>query len=334
MIKKILFGLLGLIVLLVIVGFLLPGQLEVSRSIVVNAPAEYAFEEVNGLENWNKWSYWNQLDTTMAITYGEKRQGAGAFYSWASSEMGNGKLSITESVPFKSIKADLDFMENGTAKAWYDFEPEGEGTKVTMNFSSDFGMNPIARWFSVLVMKGEMDHAFEHNLNKIKELSEAKPKFSIAMSREEVPAISYIGLSGKMNPQDMNAVVNQMGKMYEELYGALKKSKVEPKGAAFALFPSFTPESMEFVCAVPVEATAKIPAKYKVMQTQAGEVVKASHTGSYEKLEDLHNQLNQFIEFRNLEIAGAPWEVYVKGPMEEKDPANYVTEVYYPVKAK
>ncbi len=334
MMKKILFGLLGLIVLLVIVGFLLPGKLEVSRSIIVNAPAEYAFEEVNGLENWNKWSYWNQLDTTMAITYSDQKHGAGAFYSWVSKDMGNGKLSITESVPFKSIKADLDFMEHGTAKAWYDFEQQSEGTKVTMNFSSDFGMNPIARWFGVLMMKGEMDHAFDFNLNKIKELAEAKPKFSVSMTTTETPPVSYVGVSTKMSPKDGNAVAQAMSKMYDELYAALKKAKVEPKGAAFALFPSYSEESMEMVCAVPVDAGAKLPAKYPVQQTPGGQAIKVAHTGPYDKLEEVHNQINKFIEFRDLEITGAPYEVYVIGPMQEKDPSKLVTEVYYPVKEK
>lgn len=332
MIKKILLGLLGLLILLVIVGFFLPGKLEVSKSITVNAPAEYAFEEIDGLENWGKWSYWNQLDTTMKINYGEKRRGAGAFYTWNSTDMGEGKISITESVPFSSIKADLDFMENGTAKAWYDFEPDGEGTKVTMNFASEFGMNPITRWFSVLVMESEMQKAFDHNLNRIKELAEAKPKFTVSMTMEEVAPISYVSLSTTMSPQDMKAVETQMGKMYTELYGALAKARVEPAGPAFALYPSYSEESMEMVCAVPVPANAKLPAKYKIMTTEGGKAVKAVHQGNYDGLEETHTQLNQYLEYKNLEVVGAPWEVYVVDPSQEKDPAKLVTEVYYPVK--
>jgi effector-binding domain-containing protein len=332
MIKKILLGLLGLIVLLVIVGFFLPGKMEISRSISVNAPPEYAFEEIDGLENWNRWSYWNTIDTTMKINYGEKRRGAGAFYSWDGDDVGKGKLSITESTPFSSIKADLDFMEQGTAKAWYDFEPEGEGTKVTMNMSTDFGMDPIGRWMGATFMKSEMNKAFEHSLNKIKELAEAKPRFSVKITEESVAPVTYVGLSHTMSPQDPAAISTQMGKMYGELYSALKKSKVEPAGQPFCLYPSYTSESMEMVCALPVAAGAKVPAKYKIMQTGGGKAVKAVHAGPYEKLEATHNDINKYIEFKKLEIIGAPWEVYVTDPGVERDTAKWITEIYYPVK--
>src|SRR5688572_13322372 len=190
MIKKILLGLLAAVILLIIVGFFLPGKVEVTKSIVVNAPAEYAFEEVDVLENWDKWSYWNTLDTTMTISYGDKPRGAGAFYSWVGKEVGEGKLNITESIPNTSIKADLDFMEDGPAKAFYEFSPEGEGTKVTMSLSTDFGMNPIGRWMGATFFKAEMNKAFEHELNKIKELAEAKPKFTVTITEEEVAPIN------------------------------------------------------------------------------------------------------------------------------------------------
>jgi effector-binding domain-containing protein len=332
MIKKILIGLLGAIILLVIVGFFLPGKMEVSRSINVNAPAEYAFEEVNQLERWNNWSYWNQQDTTMKIAYGDRRMGAGAFYSWQSEDMGDGKLSITESTPFKSIKADLNFMEQGTAKAWYDFEPEGEATKVTMSFSTDFGLNPVGRWIGVLGMRGEMNKAFDHNLNKIKELAEAKPRFSVPITQEDVSGVSYIGLNYTMSPQDHQAVSAQMSKMYTELYSALGKSKIEPAGQPFSIYPKFSAESMDMICALPVPADAKLPKKYKLMQTDAGSAVKAIHKGDYATLEQTHNEINKFIEFRKLEITGAPWEVYVTDPDQEPDKSKWVTEVYYPVK--
>mgnify|MGYP003575386246 CR=1 FL=1 len=331
MVKKILLGLLVVVVLFIIVGFFLPAKLEISRSTIVNAPPEYAFEEVNALDSWPKWSYWNTLDTAMAITYGDKRSGTGASYSWQSGELGDGKATISESVPFTSINAELDFMENGIAKAWYSFEPEGEGTKVTMNFSSDAGYNPFGRWMGMLLIKPAIVESFDYGLNKLKELAEAKPKFTIPITIENTSPISYIGVSHTMSPQDMDAVTKQMEKMYTELYGALEKAKVEPAGAPFALFNSFSEESMDFVAALPVPAGAKLPSKYKLMQTPGGRVVKAIQNGDYNNLEQTHQQIDSFISFKKLQVNNAPWEVYVVSPTNEKDPAKYVTEVYYPV---
>lgn len=332
MAKKILFILLSIIVLLVIVGFFLPGKIEVSRSIAVNAPAEYAFEEIDNLDNWEKWSYWNTLDPEMKMEFGEKHSGVGAFYSWDGPETGKGKMTITESTPATSIKADLDFMEQGTAKSWYTFEPENEGTKVTMGFSTDFGMNPLMRWMGVTVFRSEMNKAFDYNLSKIKELAEAKPRFSVKITEETTAPVNYIGLTHTMSPKDLSAVGAQMGKMYGELMGALQKSKVELAGHPFCLFPKYSEESMDMVCALPVGENAKVPAKYKVMQNPGGKAVKAVHTGAYEKLETTHNEINKYLAFKKMEISGAPWEVYITDPAAEPDTAKWITEVYYPVK--
>jgi effector-binding domain-containing protein len=181
-------------------------------------------------------------------------------------------------------------------------------------------------------MESEMNKAFDYNLDKIKTIAEAKPKFAINISEETVAPVSYVGVSNTVNPQDMEAINKQMGKTYTELFAVLKKSKVEMNGHPFCLFPRYTPESMDMVCALPVAPDAKVPSKYKVSQTPGGKAVKATHKGAYEKLEGTHNELNKYIEYKKLEINGAPWEVYVTEPYEVKDTAQWITEVYYPVK--
>lgn len=57
MLKKILIGIVGVVVVLLLIGFVLPGTMEVTKSITINAPASYAFEEVNNLQNNDKWQY-------------------------------------------------------------------------------------------------------------------------------------------------------------------------------------------------------------------------------------------------------------------------------------
>lgn len=176
MAKKILLAILGVIVVLVIVGFFLPGEITVVRSTVINAPPQASFEEINDLKQWEKWSYWNTLDTALKITYSDPTSGVGAWYSWDGPELGKGKVIITESVPNSSVKVDLDFMEQGMAKAWYTFEPEGNNTKLTMGFSSEFGYNPFMRWIGATIFPSEMNKAFDYDLAKVKEIAEAKAR--------------------------------------------------------------------------------------------------------------------------------------------------------------
>jgi effector-binding domain-containing protein len=187
------------------------------------------------------------------------------------------------------------------------------------------------RWIGAVMMKSEMNKAFDYNLNKIKALAEAKPKFALQISEEDVAPVSYVGVSTTMDPRNMDAVSWQMGKSYMDLFTMLKKSKIEMKGYPFCLYPKWSAESMDMVCALPVTADAKVPAKYKIAQTPGGKAVKATHKGSYNNLQATHDELNKYIEYKKLQISGAPWEVYVTDPYEVKDTAQWVTEVYYPV---
>jgi effector-binding domain-containing protein len=64
---------------------------------------------------------------------------------------------------------------------------------------------------------------------------------------------------------------------------------------------------------------------------QAGKVVKAVHTGDYSGLVNAHMEINEYMQSKNLTMAGNPWESYVTDPMTEKDTAKWVTEIYYPI---
>lgn len=330
MIKKILIALAGLIVALLLIGFVLPARLEVSKSVLINAPANAVFEEINDLKRWESWQYWNTLDPDMKITYSETTTGKGAFYHWKGPVLDTGTLMLSESVPDKSVSIEMDFGGN-PASGYYVLEPEGEATKLILNFNSDAGINPIGRWINIF-MKGEIEKSFDHAGEKLKAIAEAKPKFTYLITEETIPAISYVGLLHTMSPQDPAAVSAQMAKMYDELETVLKKSKVTVTGYPFALYPSFTEESMDMICALPVAANAKVPARYKIETTSSSQAIKGVYKGDYNNLMALHLELDRYLQHKGLTMNGAPMEVYVTDPMAEKDTTKWITEIYYPVK--
>ncbi len=62
-----------------------------------------------------------------------------------------------------------------------------------------------------------------------------------------------------------------------------------------------------------------------------GAAVVAMHAGSYETLADTYAEMERWAEKSQLRLAGAPWESYVTDPAEHPDPANWRTEIYWPV---
>lgn len=174
--KKVLIGLLILVAIIVIAGFIAPGKIEVIHTSTINAPASKIFDEINDLERWGNWSYWNQLyKGDMKVVYGDIKTGVGGNYSWDGKDSGKGKITITESIPPQSIKVDLDFMEQGTAKSWYTFKEENGTTTFTQGFQSDMGINPLMHLVGVFLLKPEMNKAFAHNAEQLKKIAESKP---------------------------------------------------------------------------------------------------------------------------------------------------------------
>jgi hypothetical protein len=172
--KKAGLGLLILIVALAAVGFLLPRQVHVERSLAMKAPPAAIFTQINTLRNWPQWSPWHSLDPQMKLVYTGPAEGAGAAYSWTSdnSNVGNGTLTITGSQPFDRIDTSMDFQENGQATSTYLLRPTAGGTQVTWTMDSDMGANPAARYIG-LMMDNMVGSDFEKGLASLKKIVEA-----------------------------------------------------------------------------------------------------------------------------------------------------------------
>ncbi|MEJ8802037.1 SRPBCC family protein [Pontibacter sp. H249] len=167
--KKIGLGLLALIAVLLIVSLFLPSKVTVVRTAVLKAPAPAVFDQVNRLQNWERWSPWHTIDPQMLLSYEGPDAGKGAKYNWFSKhpDVGNGSLIITESVTNQRVDTKMQFEGQGEGLAFYQFEETPEGTKVTWTMESDMGVNPIGKYFG-LMLDGLVGPDFERGLENLR----------------------------------------------------------------------------------------------------------------------------------------------------------------------
>ena len=180
MLKKVLLVIGGIIVLALLVSLVLPSKVPVERSIVINAPAAKIFNEVNSLQKWSAWDPWQKKDPNVQNNYTGPESGVGNTNTWKSDhkEVGSGSQTITESLPNETIKSKMLFgdagEEYGEAIGFFHFVSEGENTKVIWGMDMDLGMNPIARYFG-LMMDGTIGKDFEQGLTNLKAHVESLP---------------------------------------------------------------------------------------------------------------------------------------------------------------
>jgi len=180
--KKILLGALVVIVLIVaifcVVVAMQPSTYHIERSATVNAPAAAVFAQVNDFHKWDAWSPWVKLDPALKQSYDGAPSGTGAIYSWTGNDqVGEGRMTITESRPSDLVKIKLEFIKPFAAinATIFTFKPQGNQTAVTwsMDGSSNFVGKAAGLFMNMDKMVGT---DFEKGLAQMKTLAEGAGK--------------------------------------------------------------------------------------------------------------------------------------------------------------
>ncbi len=82
-----------------------------------------------------------------------------------------------------------------------------------------------------------------------------------------------------------------------------------------------------------VEAAPAPPASsdLEIGELPAGRVAVTIHSGPYDTLGEAHVAVDRWIVDNDLTFGGAPWEVYLTDPAEVPDPADWKTQLFWPL---
>ena len=175
-----LLGLLGLIAIIIALGFVLPDRVRMSREIVINAPREKVFAHVRDFQKWEAWSPWAKLDTNTQYTY--EGNGVGHKMAWASEkrDVGRGTQVITEIGAPRKMVSKLTFEGMGSATAAFKLSEIGDSeTKIVWSFDTNMRediaihMKPMATYIGMFMMKGALGKQFEDGLQSLKSIVES-----------------------------------------------------------------------------------------------------------------------------------------------------------------
>ena len=111
--------------------------------------------------------------------------GVGAIYTWVgNNDVGEGRMTVTESRPSERIRIDLEFLKpfRATSTAEFTFRPEGGQTVVTWSMTGQ--NNFIAKAVHLFMDIDKMiDGNFEKGLARMKSVVEAAPRAQAAPPR-------------------------------------------------------------------------------------------------------------------------------------------------------
>jgi hypothetical protein len=111
-----------------------PSEFRIARSRKVAAPPDVVHGYVNDFRKWPEWSPWEKRDPAMKREISGASAGTGAVYFWSGNDqVGEGRMTITDSRAPESVTIRLEFLKPWTATntTQFDFAPSGDGTNVT-----------------------------------------------------------------------------------------------------------------------------------------------------------------------------------------------------------
>ncbi len=172
----VLIALLAFIFTWLLIASFQPSESRITRTLMINAPADTLFAEVNDPRKFNSWSPFAEADPQAVVTYAGPAEGVDASMTWAGKKCGAGTSTITASQKPARVEFRLDFVKpmKATNTASFTFVPAGSHTtqvEWTMHGKNNF----LAKMFGVFIncekMVGKM---FEKGLQNLKAKTEGK----------------------------------------------------------------------------------------------------------------------------------------------------------------
>lgn len=329
--KKVLYVIIGLIVLYLILCIFGRSEYIITRSIHLNADEKVVKAQLADLQFFQeKWSPWSEKDPNMKVTYSGERGKIGSGYKWeGNKEVGKGSLEFI-AISGDSLIQKLSFEDMGDSKTFYVVTKENNVTSLTwgIHFTVDF----LGRGMMMFMDMDKMMGAdFEKGLSKFKSAVESMPA-QITTTNYEVKEINweektFVGKKGIYKFDQLSAF---FAETYPDLFNELGKAKQEPLMAPCAIYFKWDQDKGETECAaVACVKKGVVLKKFESFILPSSKVLHIAYYGSWSKSMNAHMAMDEYIKNNSLPLQSQVIEEYVTDPMIEKDTAKWLTNIYY-----
>ena len=102
-------------------------------------------------------------------------------------------------------------------------------------------------------------------------------------------------------------------------------------GRPFVRYSDVGPGLMTMEVGTPLATPAAGVGDIEAITLPGGPAAVAVHMGPYDKLQETYAAIERWMQQQGVKPGGSPWESYITDPAEHPDPANWRTDVYWPI---
>jgi hypothetical protein len=253
-VRKLLYGIGAVIVLLIVIGLALPRSSRVEVTTSINASAATVFAQVNDFRRYSLWAPLVDMDPNVQVLYSGERRGVGSTMTWNGPVAGSGTQTITASKPFERVNIVMNQGESGEAQTWFALAEDTGVTIVSWGFETDYGINILGRYFAPF-FSGIVEREYQTGLVSLKELAEGLPAadfsdLQIEQLVVDATEIAYIRTTSGAAP---GAISDAMGKSYFEILNFIDEHGLEDAGAPLSIIRTYSGSELVFDVLVAIE---------------------------------------------------------------------------------
>lgn len=327
--------------LIAIIGFSIyiavqPNSYEVTRSKTIKAPAAVIYENISDFKNWKAWSSWNQDNPDITITLPEKTEGLGSSYSW-NDDGDIGTITTTALNKPNRIEQTMTFDDYPESNVTWTLKPNGDGTTdVTRTIKGD---NLPFMFKAYAVFTSDIEKQIAPRLEREFEMIDSIVVKSMQVYDIKVDGITEYGggfYIYKTTSASSSNISNMMAQQYASILNFMDDNNLRANGMPFTIYNEMNDNGN-------VIMSNAIPVRDKVIIADGGNIlcgyiektraVKVTLKGDYTNLSEAWETAMTYVKDKNLEASDQhPFEIYLNDPGSTPNPANYLTEIYIPIK--
>jgi effector-binding domain-containing protein len=322
------------------IGYLLPREVHVERSVQVSRPPSTVHVLLNNLRTFNRWSPWARRDPGMKVLYEGPVEGVGAAMSWEGDPrlVGSGRQQIIESRQWSLVRSSVQMDQQGRAQMTFTISPHADGAVVTWAFDADLAAGQgffggvLARYFG-LFFDQWIGGDYEQGLSAFKAFAESLPATDFAaLDAEVVEAqpvpILYIPANSSQDPDD---IAGSLAAAYAEITAFMAAHDIAMAGQPMAITRGWNEEGYRFDAAIPVAGiNVELTGRLNFGQSPAGRAVRVVHRGPYDDMAPSYEKLAAYMAVHGLAEGDVSWEQYISDPGETAA-VDLVTHIYFRV---
>jgi AraC family transcriptional regulator len=156
------------------------------------------------------------------------------------------------------------------------------------------------------------------------------PTMSYDITRQPIEPCTFLYKEARCSHAD---IAKTLGALFGSVFQYAVSNGLELRSPPTTLYVEWGPGMVTIHAGMMVAAAASPPAGMHVATLPACDAAVTMHTGPYDGLGKAHAAMEQFLAKHDLQKAGPAREIYVTDPGEVPDPAQWKTQLVWPVRS-